>query len=340
MRKGLALLLLLLLPVWAAAEMPSGPELSIAWRGLTDAQHGLFTVLYEAIAAGKTEITFDTPADYDDVSAVMRVLWQDFPELCGLGSGWSVSYYRNSPEKALGVSVSYSYEETASRREALLAEAERMLADLPEDALSRELRIYDLLRERVTYGDGGTGAHEAAGALLEGRAVCEGYAEAMVLLCRLAGIPCSVLTGTATQQGVSERHAWVLLELDGVYTQADPTWDDTGDLPLYDFLNLSDGMLSGTHRRDGDSLLLPSCDSEELCWHTISGNLAPTGGSLRGFLHEKRQELEREGVLRLRFADEADRQTALDFFSRSLSFTWYGDESGRCLTLFAGTEEK
>ena len=107
--------------------------------------------------------------------------------------------------------------------------------------------------------------------------MCDGYSQAMVLLCRLSGIPCSILQGDACSEGVWGSHAWVLLCLDGSYTQCDITWDDSSDDRLYGYYNVSDDMIASTHVRYADFAALPSCTDTGLTWHALTGNVAPTG---------------------------------------------------------------
>ena len=62
----------------------------------------------------------------------------------------------------------------------------------------------------------------AYAALLQGQAVCQGYAVLLYRLLREAGIPARVITGTAG--GVY--HAWDLVGIGGMYYHVDATWDD------------------------------------------------------------------------------------------------------------------
>ncbi len=90
--------------------------------------------------------------------------------------------------------------------------------------------IREKLATRVTYDKGAERAHTAAGSLLDGRAVCDGYAKATKLLCDAAGIPCIIVTGDAVQNGTKESHAWNYVQMeDGAWYAVDMTWSDRGD---------------------------------------------------------------------------------------------------------------
>ena len=98
------------------------------------------------------------------------------------------------------------------------------------DGLSRYdtlLLLQQALCERVSYCTDAPYAHEAAGALLYGQAVCDGYAKAFKLLCDENDIPCIVVPGKAFQYGSEEPHAWNYVQMEnGLWYAIDTTWND------------------------------------------------------------------------------------------------------------------
>ena len=56
-------------------------------------------------------------------------------------------------------------------------------------------------------------------------ATCQGYCTAAYRLLREAGIGCRVVTGTADGESGEDLHAWLIVELDGLWYALDPTWD-------------------------------------------------------------------------------------------------------------------
>lgn len=64
--------------------------------------------------------------------------------------------------------------------------------------------------------------YTAYGCLLEGKAVCAGYARAFQMILYELGIPCSYETG----EGNGVPHAWNCVTLDGEQYYVDVTWDD------------------------------------------------------------------------------------------------------------------
>ncbi len=82
--------------------------------------------------------------------------------------------------------------------------------------------IYDYVCEHVAYDDypdsgGDLLKYTAYGALINGRAVCQGYTALLYRLLLEAGVDNRVITGG--------NHAWTIIGLDGLYYNADATWD-------------------------------------------------------------------------------------------------------------------
>ncbi len=93
--------------------------------------------------------------------------------------------------------------------------------------LQKELLIHDEITRRASYidvefGDEILRSCNAFGALLDGQANCQGYADAFYMLGTMCGFNVGKIQGTTN--GVS--HVWNTIELDGKYYGVDVTWDD------------------------------------------------------------------------------------------------------------------
>lgn len=85
----------------------------------------------------------------------------------------------------------------------------------------------------------------AYGALINGKCVCQGYAEAYKRLLDSQGIVCEVICGKI--RGSSEHHAWNIVSFDGghEFFHVDVTWDSDGDGKKSDaYFCLSDARLT------------------------------------------------------------------------------------------------
>lgn len=89
--------------------------------------------------------------------------------------------------------------------------------------------VHNWLIDNIEYDTEMTAQNQYSivGALLEGQAVCEGYARSFKYILDGLGIPCVLVSGTGTNSnGETESHAWNYVQLDGKWYGVDVTWDD------------------------------------------------------------------------------------------------------------------
>ena len=126
----------------------------------------------------------------------------------------------------------------------------------------KELAIHDYIVTHCEYGytDGANEyAFRAYGVLVHGKAVCNGYAEAMTLLLNCVDVENEIMTGYAD----GELHAWNRVKLDGKWYQVDATWDD----PIPDrigyaghiYMNVTDDIMDDMHEWNKEDY--EPCDS-------------------------------------------------------------------------------
>ena len=103
-----------------------------------------------------------------------------------------------------------------------------------ETMYEKLLSIHDYVTSSTTYMSDTEGAlfcYSAYGALVDGKAVCEGYAEAFKLLCDRNGIDCVLVRGNAVTSSGEAAHLWNYVRMDdGKWYAVDATWNDAGDL--------------------------------------------------------------------------------------------------------------
>jgi transglutaminase-like putative cysteine protease len=137
---------------------------------------------------------------------------------------------------SMGVRLTYKfkYYDSANQEEILGAEVRRIIKDLDPEGKSdyEKLKaIHDVICEKVEYdqADGSDSRRTAYDALVNGKAVCQGYSNALYRLLLEAGVDNRIIYGKATESsGVEVAHTWNIVKLDGKYYYVDVTWDDTG----------------------------------------------------------------------------------------------------------------
>ena len=96
-------------------------------------------------------------------------------------------------------------------------------------------------------------SHTPYGALIKGVAVCNGYSDSFKLLMDAAGVECDIVYGEATNSdGITQKHAWNRVNIEGDYYLADVYWDDAfpdkPDVVAYDYFNVTDEMIGADHK--------------------------------------------------------------------------------------------
>lgn len=188
-----------------------------------------------------------------EVRTVMKAITDDCPEIF-----WpigTIGFYSDEEVTLVQGYSKYSPEEVDVRLEALRKEADAFYATVPDglSAYERELMVHDYLLGRTTYDTevdkvdleaNHPDIYTAYGAMVNGLAVCEGYARAFQMLMNGVGVDCVGVIGT----GQDEMHIWNCVRLDGGWYNVDVTWDDQEEpYARYLYFNVTDGVLYEDH---------------------------------------------------------------------------------------------
>lgn len=87
--------------------------------------------------------------------------------------------------------------------------------------------------------------YSAYAALIDGKAVCQGYASLFYRMCNEVGISSKIISGN----GNGERHAWNIVKIGDEYFNIDTTWDGQEEETYYDYFLKTESDFLG-HFRD------------------------------------------------------------------------------------------
>lgn len=129
----------------------------------------------------------------------------------------------------------------------------------------KELALHDWLCKRIVYDYNQTRPLRTTsyGSLVNRIAVCEGYAEAMTVLLRRAGIMGATVYGFYNDIG----HAWNIVRIDGQWYYIDPTFDDSSSEIDYSWFNITTKQLEKDHVLGIGRF--PECDSTDAKYHGV-----------------------------------------------------------------------
>lgn len=253
-------------PTYEAEALSDGSS-TYGYHLLTAEGQKIYDEVLSAVRERRT-VTVST-LDKDKLNQVYDCVTADHPELFYI-SGYT--YTKHSVmDKLLSISFEGNYEMTAQQQEDAQKIVDdytaRCFDDLPADADQYETAKY-LFDYIVTHTDYDTAAEDnqtILSAMQNGRSVCSGYAKSFQFLLNKAGIPCTLVTGTAC----GSPHAWNLVLLDGDYYFFDVTFGDASYLGSdvnravtgYEYFGVTSEETGRTHTADG-RIPLPVCRAE------------------------------------------------------------------------------
>ncbi|MCR5418720.1 MAG: leucine-rich repeat protein [Lachnospiraceae bacterium] len=145
------------------------------------------------------------------------------------------------------------------------------VSDLMTD-VQKAYVLYQVLEAHVSYNLNYMD-QSSNSAFTEGKAVCDGYAKAYMLLLQKAGISASYIEGWGTPGGgTGGMHGWVIVEFDDGWYFCDPTWDDGGSEPKWEWFLTNKSGIAKWHEAHWEDMgyEIETTDSDEI---TIPANI-------------------------------------------------------------------
>ena len=135
------------------------------------------------------------------------------------------SYIKTTTNCYITITFTLAYYTTANQEQKLDKKIKDVKKELKLDGKSDYQKvkiIYEYICKNVKYSSsGGDLKYTAYNALVNKKAVCQGYAVLFYRLALESDVDVRVITG----YGNSERHAWNIVELENYYYNLDSTWD-------------------------------------------------------------------------------------------------------------------
>ena len=166
-------------------------------------------------------------------------------------------YYSRNTGLAVAIGLEYCTAQDVAAMQVKLDQLVDQANTLCQTDLEKVFSVHEWLVQNIAYdrehlSDDVQDDHNLRGALLEGTAVCDGYAKTYALTLRKLGI-----TGVlVTSKDIG--HAWNMVELDGNWYQVDCTWDDPVDgsdqlgYCMHKHLLCTTEEMNTNHNDDGD----------------------------------------------------------------------------------------
>lgn len=233
-----------------AVYIPEGMETVYASERLDEHRKEIFDMLVESIGNCEAEVPM-----LDDASV--------YTTLLNLVSIEQLGYSHISKRSVGNFDIEHDYfpveftyrftpEEMSNMNRSAEAAANEIMAGITED-----MTVYDKLKYfhdyLVTHCESSTDdeyANTVYGALVKGKALCEGYAKSFSYLCNKAGIENMIVTGST-----DVAHMWNMVKVEGNWYHVDVTWDKPDgmlsemypDMVLYQYFMVTDSVIENDH---------------------------------------------------------------------------------------------
>ncbi len=211
-----------------------------------------------------------------------------------LGRSFRIIYDENDPNMVTALICSFNLDiiNTAEDAQGITAALNQKIAEIvsamPDGSEYEQIKyLHDALVLNCRYSEDNPTYYTAYGALCDGTATCQGYADAMNLLLSRAGFETVYCIGVGNNESVT--HKWNYVKLsDGQWYIVDPTWADPADQTdpeyvNYDYFLVSDEELLKDHKAKNENYYFdePVATSMEHNFHATEGFVCDSYDSAR-----------------------------------------------------------
>lgn len=219
------------------------------YNQLNDEAKDAYEIMYSSVKNLDDKCTLKT--DEETLSQVFTAVLYDNPEIFWLDTEYKYFYYGN--KVIFKPNYSYTEDEVAqysielnNKVNEILNEASFCVTDFEKELFFHDYICDNVLYDMSTFGNVGSSVHNA---LINGRAVCEGYARAMQILLDKSGVYNYLIIGDGTSDGTTEPHMWNVVKLNNENYHLDVTWNDNDEtnIPSYIYFNVTDEQMSRDH---------------------------------------------------------------------------------------------
>ena len=240
-----------------------------AYSKLNQYQKNLYYIMLTAVKDLELRIidvtNYVTGDGFSDCVIAHRAVLCDNPDIFWMPKTFSLLSVEGKKDKYLCFRNYYAEEDdigfygiTKSQKTQMQSELDKITsgilnrAEAYNDTFEKELFFHDYLCENIEYDieaaedleNSNTQSITVYGALVNGKAICEGYSKAMQTLCKMANIPCNVVYGE--HEGVA--HMWNIIDLYGELYYLDATFDDSSsETVMHIYFNLTKDQISKDH---------------------------------------------------------------------------------------------
>ncbi len=224
------------------------------YRNLNKDDQKTYDTIYNAVLGFKSPVFVGYFDDVEDAFDIFRIVLSEHPEIfwcsgkCSFGAGGF-----------LNIDYVYSKSEALEKKKLIEQKADKVISGLGDDEYTIALACYEYVILNTSYDKENIERIQEIpadltieGVFLNNTAVCSGYAKAYQYLLHRAGLKALYIVGIGTNPKGSERHGWIVQQIDGKYYYSDPTWDDSEyeNVVCHNYFCITASEITANHELD------------------------------------------------------------------------------------------
>lgn len=243
------------------------------YNQINDVEKEYYDILLEASKEYKNNFSSSLKYDDESFARALYAFSYDYPLYYWWRNGYKVSY-TDSGFEVISIDEQKDFEENVNK---LVEIKNNILKEcVVENNYQTIKNIHDYLINNIDYDSNNKLCHNIVGALIEKKAVCDGYALSFKYLLNEAGFNCNAIEGNAIDVTEIIEHAWNIVELNNKWYLCDLTWDDpaseedNGVPILYNYFMISDEQMYSDHFLV-EGYTYPECRDDSLSYINMPG---------------------------------------------------------------------
>lgn len=239
--------------------------LSLSWQvnaALTTTEQEVFDIIYDGLSTYKSSVFIYQNIDTQRIFDIVGLVLTQHPEIF-----WSKGDCTFSSARRLTFKYPYTDQQIQEKKALIEQKAKDIIEKIGTagDDYEKSLAIFDYITTHTDYADTeleNINEHmeitTVEGVLLDGRAICSGYAKAYQYLLSLCGIDAITVIGEAKTSKGTQRHAWTAQVVDGEIYFSDTTWGDglessgDDDFVIHTYFMMNSEEIEKTHTCDDE----------------------------------------------------------------------------------------
>lgn len=284
------------------------------YTNITDQQKQIYSSIALGVSKFEKTITvknykvIDNNTSYSDVSDAIEAFFEDHPEVFYLDFNYQLNNIKSPISNRLEIVLNYTDDINTIKMQ--INNIDSKIRDITSDLsnlnqFDKELAVHDRLGKMTVYYNYTSddnipqACHTAYGALIENKAVCDGFTKALQLLLDRESIESIFVSGKTDNKA----HAWNLVKIDDNWYHLDLTSDKLvkqtdGTTPdvIHSYFNIPDEQILTSHIID-DKYTFPKAVSTAANYYIITQNYIYGTNDFDSKLKEIIQRQENNGIL-------------------------------------------